>query len=137
MWLDLCWFHWMCWWGLTCYVDRVWIMQHTHTCLRYTIPGLSIDSALPYPTLPRGPPLATLAPKTYNFQTSAKFWSTRNLRHFCHNSKSYKLRWILKSYAYFEKLCFFDAQIRFQLQIPKSLQTPKSCFKIPNLASKS
>ena len=32
--------------------------------LRYYIPGLSIDSALHNPTLPRGPPLATLAPKS-------------------------------------------------------------------------
>ena len=30
--------------------------------------GLSVDSALHYPTLPRGPPLATLAPK--NIQLS-------------------------------------------------------------------
>ena len=43
-------------------------MQHTHISLRYPIPGLSIDSALHYPTLPRGPPLATLAPK--NIQLS-------------------------------------------------------------------
>ena len=43
-------------------------MQHTHISLRYPIPGLSIDSALPYPTLPRGPPLATLAPN--NIQLS-------------------------------------------------------------------
>ena len=64
MWLDLRGFHPMCWWGLTCYVDHVWTMQHAHISQIYHLPGLSADSALHYPTLPRGPPLATLAPKS-------------------------------------------------------------------------
>ena len=64
VWLDLRWFHLMCWWGLACYVDHVWIAQHAHISQTYYLLGLSADSALHYPTLPRGPPLATLAPKS-------------------------------------------------------------------------
>ena len=44
---------------------------YTHF-LRYPIPGISIDSALPYPTLPRGPPLATLAPKSIQLSNICK-----------------------------------------------------------------
>ena len=45
-------------------------MQHTHIFLRY--PGLSIDSALPYPTLPMGPPLATLEAKSIQLSNICK-----------------------------------------------------------------
>ena len=37
-------------------------MQHTHISQTCYLPGLATDSALHYPTLPKGPPLATLAP---------------------------------------------------------------------------
>ena len=43
-------------------------MQHTHISLKHYLPGLSTDSAPHYPILPRGPPLATLAPN--NIQLS-------------------------------------------------------------------
>ena len=147
MWLDLCWFHWMCWWGFTCYVDHVWIMQHTHTCLRYPIPGLSIDSALPYPTLPRGPPLATLAQNKHTTfkhlqsfgqpETCDIFVTTRNPRNHV-GVGFWKVTQILKSYVYFwcpNQIPTSNSKITSNSQILP--QNPKSCLKIPNLASKS
>ena len=81
-------------------------MQHAHISQKYYLPGLSADSALHYPTLPRGPPLATLAPKNIQLseicellvnQKPAKPLSQLEIQ------KPAKLvsqlGWILKSYA--------------------------------------
>ena len=67
-------------------------MQHTHISLIYNLPGLFTDSALPYPTLPRGPPLATLAPTNIQLASICKvsvnqkpakhFVTTRNPRNY-------------------------------------------------------
>ena len=123
MWLGLRWFHWMRWWGLTCYVDHVWITQHTYISLRYPIPGLSIDSALHYPTLPRGPPLATLAPKLLQLSDISKVLVNQ------------KLAKPVSQLEILEITFIFDAQIKFQPQAPKSHQNPKSHFKFQNLTS--
>ena len=93
-------------------------MQHTHICLRYPIPGLSIDSALPYPTLPRGPPLATLAPKSIQ------------LPEICELLINETLAKLLSQFEILGISLFVDAQVRIQAQTPKSPQNPKSHLKI-------
>ena len=91
--------------------------------LRYSIPGLSIDSALHNPTLPRGPPLATLAPK--NIQLSD----------ICKALVNQKPAKPVSQLEILEITFIFDAQIKFQPQTPKSPQNPKSHLKIQNLTS--
>ena len=98
-------------------------MQHTHICLRYPIPGLSIDSALPYPTLPRGPPLATLAPISIQ------------LSNICKVLVNQKPATLLSQLEILEIKFIFDAQIKFQPQTPKSPQHAKSHLKFQNLTS--
>ena len=100
-------------------------MQHTHISLKYYLPGLSTDSALHYPTLPRGPPLATLAPK--NIQLS-------DICELLVNQKPTKL---LSQLEILEIMLFVDAQIIIQAQTPKSPQNPKSHLQIQNLTSES
>ena len=82
-------------------------MQHTHISLTYYLPGLSTDSALHYPTLPRGPPLATLAPTNIQFSDTYKALV---------NQKPAKL---LSQPEVLEITFIFGAQIRFQPQTPK------------------
>ena len=100
-------------------------MQYTHTFLKYYLPGLSADSALHYPTLPWGPPSATLAPK--NIQLSD----------ICKALVNQKPAKPLSQLEILESLFFVDAQIKIQAQTPKSPQHPKSHLKIKNLTSKS
>ena len=98
-------------------------MQHTHISLRYPIPGLSIDSALHYPTLPSGPPLATLAPK--------KHTTFRLLQSFCQPETCETVVTTRNPRNY----VIVDAQIKIQPQTPKLPQNPKSHLKIQNLTS--
>ena len=100
-------------------------MQHTHISLKYYLPGLSTDSALHYPTLPRGSPLATLAPKHIQ------------LSYICELLVNQKPTKLLSQLEILEIAFVVDAQIRIQAQTPKTPQNPKSHLKIQNLPSES
>ena len=98
-------------------------MQHTRISLLYPIPGLSIDSAKHYPTLPSGPPLATLAPNNIQLSDICKVLV---------NQKPAKP---VSQLEILEITFILDAQIKFQPQTPKSPQNPKSHLKFQNLTS--
>ena len=98
-------------------------MQHTHISQKYYLPGLSTDSALHYPTLPRGPPLATLAPKNIKLSEICELLV---------NQKPVKP---FSQLEILEIMFVVDAQIRIQDQTPKSPENPKSHLKIQNLTS--
>ena len=104
-------------------------MQHTHISLRYPIPGLSIDSALPCPTLPRGPPLATLAPTNIQLLNICKVSVNQKL------AKPLSQLGILEITLDFEKLRRFCKLDLFLM--PRSDPNPKlqNHFKIQNLTS--
>ena len=99
-------------------------MQHTHISLQYYLPGLSTDSALHYPTLPRGPTLATLAPRNIQFSEICELLV---------NQKPTKL---LSQLEILEIMFFVDAQVRIQAHTPKS-QNQKSHLKVQNRTSES
>ena len=100
-------------------------MQHAHISLNYYLPELSTDSALHYPTLPRGPPSATLVPTKMQLSEICEFLV---------NQKPTKLSSQLEV---LELMFFADAQITIQAQTSKPRQNPKSPLKIRNLTSES
>ena len=117
---------------------------YTHF-LRYPIPGISIDSALPYPTLPRGPPLATLAPKSIQLSNICKVLVNQKPATLSSQLEILeitldfeKVTQLLESYVYFwcpDQIPRANSKITSNFQIWH--QNPKSGFKIPNLAPKS
>ena len=92
---------------------------------------------VPYPTLPRGPPLATLAPTSIQLSNICKAFVNQTPAKLLSQLEILEIRLDLEKLRRFWEVRVFLMPGSDSNLIPKSLHNPKSHLKIQHLTSKS